>query len=366
MENGLDVERGDSEDEIVDFANASLYLSAIQTILSVMACAATAILACWILPPTMVSAVRTLTLTCLVGGLSMRAPLRIGHVHGLKLVFSALRPAVAVYIVSLVMETLLHTCTQQPDEVPSWRRVIFHLAVIGMTTSGIWRARHPLSKTDAPFLLTSASLMVVAVLPPPAVSMQGPLCQSVSFLGAAERMVRALVFSSVYTLFVYISSPSTSQYGGTVVCIMRASAASVWILGVPLAFMPMVFIQCAIAIWARLHSEGYDASARPLVHGKHINIRSSGAYDELPTRTPPHRDDVECNVECRGDAHDSSIDTPDHVFKTQQISAPVGTLPRTAGPLMFRPVDPPSHSTSLQGPPSKQRMAEIAACIPEE
>lgn len=182
-------QRGCEEEEAVDFANASLYLSAIQTILSVLACASTAVLSCWLVPTSMVSAVRTLTLTCLVGALTMRKPLRIGQVHGLSLVFSALRPAVLVYISCLIIETLLHTCTQESDEVPSWRRVVFQMAVFGMMFSGVLRARRPLSTTDAPFLITAVSLLVVAFLPPPAVSMQGtkssfnpykPLCKPCS------------------------------------------------------------------------------------------------------------------------------------------------------------------------------------------
>eukprot|EP00966_Prymnesium_polylepis_P168088 3886074-Prymnesium_polylepis.1 len=35
----------------------------------------------------------------------MHSPLRIGQVHGLALVFSALRPALVVYILCLVLET---------------------------------------------------------------------------------------------------------------------------------------------------------------------------------------------------------------------------------------------------------------------
>jgi hypothetical protein len=372
-------EGDDSEEETVDFSNASLYLSAIQTIVSVMACASTAILACWLLPTSMVSAVRTLTLTCLVGALTMRKPIRIGHVHGLTLVFSALRPAVVVYILCLVLETLLHTCTRESDEVPSWRRVLFQAAVVGMMLSGLMRARQPLSTTDAPFLLTAVSLLVVAFLPPPAVSMQGPLCQSVSLVGAAERLIRALVFSCVYSLFVYISSPANSQYGDTVVCIMRASAASVWVLGAALPLLAFVFPQCGLAIWARLGTNSREHPTVPLCPSsrKPSIYDTNPVYKKLHTHTPPpETNDIEVNDASHIQLHcnnasccpDSAQPPSPPESGSRQFADSSSSLSRNIGPLSFRPVTFPVHTQSahsLANGPSKERMAEIAATIAE-
>ena len=383
-----------SEDDVVDFSNASLYLSAIQTIVSVLACACTSILACWLIPTTMVSAVRTLTLTSLVGAFMMHKPLRIGKVHGLTVVFGSLRPAVAVYIMCLVLETLLHTCTQDTDDVPSWRRIVFQGAVVVMIGSGMMRARSPLSETDRPFLLTSLSLLLVAFLPPPAVSMQGPLCQSVSFLGAVERIVRALVFSSVYALFVFISSPNNSQYGGTVVCIMRASAASVWVLGAAPPLLLFAIPQCSLAIWARLRAgeeeeeeeeeeEGSrDGTARDgtgkdgfVVDRKHLR------YNQLATRTPPP-ETSEVDDENDDDNTDALQLTTTKSVRQPSTLAPIsarsdlsertshngmsfaahsGPLPMTVGPLVFKSVGLPACSAGAAV--SKERMQEIAASI---
>jgi hypothetical protein len=375
-------ERGDAEDEVVDFSNASLYLSAIQTILSVLACAATAILACWLLPTSMVSAVRTLTLTCLVAAITMRKPLSIGQVHGLTLIFSALRPAVVVYISCLVIETLLHTCTQESDEVPSWRRVVFQTAVVGMMLSGILRARQPLSTTDTPFLLTAACLLLVAVLPPPAVSMQGPLCQSVSVVGAAERMVRALVFACVYSLFVYISSPTNNLYGGTAVCIMRASAASVWVLGAALPLLLFAIPQCGIAIWARLRIDDEEASRLPLFStGKSNGSSNSNGYNALATQTPPPEtrdldsadDEAAIEPHLNGVSHmhvgalsPAPVESPPATAANGILSTPNSLLSRSLGPLSFKPVGSASHTAHTQpsaNVPSKERMAEIAATM---
>lgn len=318
----------------------------------------------------------------------MYKPLRIGQVHGLNLVFSALRPSVAIYISCLVLQTLLHTCTQELEEVSSWRHIVFHTAIFFMMTSGIWRAVYPLSKTDTPFLLTAVSLLVVAFLPPPAVSMQGSLCQAVNLLGAAERLARALIFSSVYTLFVYISSPTDNQYGGTLVCIMRAGAASVWTLG---AFLPLLIFcipQCCIAIWKRLRIEHE--------HGPHTPLFTQSSkvhhntYNELPVRTPPSSDtnEMELNDDTRtalqqlSDKHDKSTENSflhEPSSLTMQLSdtdAPSVQSSNTkpislnSGPLVFRPIiqqqQQQQHQFHIHAPSttiSQERMAEIASSI---
>lgn len=364
------IETKDGDDELVDFANASLYLSAIQTILSVLACAATSILACWLLPESMVSAVRTLTLTCLVAAACMHKPLHLGQVHGLKLVFSALRPAVIVYIGCLTIETLLHTCTRESDDVPSWRKVVFQSAVIGMMVSGIMRAKQPLATTDLPFLLTVACLLLVAALPPPAVSMQGPLCQSVSVPAAAERMVRAFVFGCVYSLFVYLSAPGNSHHGGIMVCIMRASAASVWVLGASFPLLLFALPQGGIAIYSRLGVSDDAVEARPFFKEATSRQANGISYAAVATRTPPPEPDCDYGLEnghhtpLRFNGTSSPSHHGTHLLQEHSLSAestnPPASQPsltrstHALGPLSFRQVTAGSTTAS------KERMRQIA------
>ena len=53
------------------------------------------------------------------------------------------------------------------------------------------RARAPLEDTDRPFVLCLVACGVIALMPPPAVALVGPLCQSVDLWEAADRVVRA-------------------------------------------------------------------------------------------------------------------------------------------------------------------------------
>ena len=160
----------DAEDAVVDFNDASLYLPLAQTIFAICACAAVSVLSCWLAPNGAVSAVRTLALCSATGGLLMRTPIRLGKAHGITVVFAALQLAVPLYLATLVVEQLVHTCSMDASHTPSWRHVVFHGAVAVQVYAGFMRARAPLEDTDRPFILTLLALMVIAIMPPPTTS----------------------------------------------------------------------------------------------------------------------------------------------------------------------------------------------------
>lgn len=172
-----DADRASLEDAMVDFSNASLYLSGLQTIFTICSVSVVSVLSCWLVPDGGVSAVRTLALCSATGVVFMRKPLRIGRAHGVQVIFSALQPSIAIYLLALVVEQLVHTCTSETTHAPSWRRVVFHAMMLLMLVSAMMRARHPLQDTDMPFLITASAVLVIAVLPPPAVALVGPLCE---------------------------------------------------------------------------------------------------------------------------------------------------------------------------------------------
>ena len=236
----------------IDFQNAVLYVGAFQVVLATVLCAITSLMCCWLLPSTTVSAVRTLVLSSLVPALLVRRPFRIGRVHGLSVVFGALRPCCAIYVASLISEQLVHTCTRDLA-TPSWRRLVFHALITVCLGSGSARARKPLEETDAPFLATVLALFLISMLPPPAVLLSGPLCSNPSLTAAAERLVRAFTFSSLYCIFVYTSAPPIQSNGEILLCVMRAGAASVWCLGCHAILLPFAVVQSALVIYTRIY-----------------------------------------------------------------------------------------------------------------
>ena len=115
------------DDPFIDFSSAGLYLVGLQTTVATVACAAASVASCWLLPPSAISAVRTLAITAATGFLCMRKPVRVGRVRGVTTIFNALRPCIALYIGVLTIEQLVHTCVATDQEPTGYtRRVIFH------------------------------------------------------------------------------------------------------------------------------------------------------------------------------------------------------------------------------------------------
>lgn len=255
----------------VDFSNAAVYVAGVQALCGVLSSAAMSVLACWALPAQAVSAVRTLTLASIVGAVCVYKPIRLAKVAGLSLVFDALRPAVPLYLTCLVLEQLVHTCSVETSATPSWRRVVFGISSLAMLGAGFARARNPLDSTDLPFLVCVGALLVVALLPPPAVALAGPLCEAPTLFSAAERLIRAASFGSVFCTFVFCSMSPTARNGGdSLVTVIRAFTSSVWTLASPAALLFLSVPQCAMAVWSRLRVE-----------------KEQQKYATLPTSSPP-------------------------------------------------------------------------------
>ena len=242
----------DPDDSVVDFNDASLYLPLAQTVFSICSCAVVSVLSCWLTFSGAVSAVRTLALCSATGGLLMRVPLRLGKAHGITVVFAALQLGIPLYLGTLVIEQLVHTCSMDASHAPSWRHVVFHGAVAVQVYAGFMRARAPLEETDRPFILCLLACGVIAIMPPPAVALVGPLCQSVDLWEAADRIVRAFCFGMLYGVTVYASTRTrTSNYSNTSIVFFRSASASIWVTGALVWWLPLAAAQCAIIMHAR-------------------------------------------------------------------------------------------------------------------
>jgi hypothetical protein len=252
----------DDEDSVIDFSNAQLYVGGIQAITATVLVAISAVICCLTTSVATVSAVRTLVVSSAVGVVVVRKPFRIGKVHGLILVFRALQPCVGIYVSSLVVEQLTHACATS-SVAPPWRRIVFTVCTLAMVFSGFLRARKPLESTDRPFLVTAAALCIAALLPPPAVMATGPLCATPSLVAIAERLVRAFVFALLYSLFVYAAAPPVQSHGEILVCVMRASAASIWVLAAHTFLLPLALVQGVYVVWIRVFSSEYKIDDDP-------------------------------------------------------------------------------------------------------
>jgi hypothetical protein len=251
--------KADADDRIVDFSNASIYVPLMQAVFATCTSAAVSVLAVWVMPPSAVSAVRTLACCAATGGMLMYTPLRVGRAHGVRFLFSSLQPLIVVYLSGLVVEQLLHTCTSDPSTPPSVRVVVFHFSILAMAISGFMRAYAPLEEVDLPFIVTLIAVFVVAVFPPPAVALTGPLCQSVTLWAAAERMVRAFAFSVSYCITVYCCTRSqkttSSSLASTAIVVSRSTAATIWILGCHPYWIILAVSQNALIVYQRVKTQ---------------------------------------------------------------------------------------------------------------
>jgi hypothetical protein len=394
----------DLEDATIDFSNASLYLTGIQTIFGICCCAVVTVLSCWLVPEGGVSAVRTLALCTATGALLMRKPLRVGRARGVKVVFTALQPAVGIYLLALIVEQLVHTCAGSTAQTTSPSRIVFHAMTLTMLVAGFMRARAPLADTDLPFLMTSAALLVIAIVPPPSVAFVGPLCQSVSVWEAAERVVRAFCFAVCYSVLVFSSTGSKNMvFDETIIVVTRSGAASAWIMACHPSLLVLAVLQCAAAIMARLRQENVaqmSPVAGVLAKG---GSSSKGVYEAVP-----NEEDLENGVTEELDVYEIQnrlLSQPSSSQETEQVAVngigsahvlkdlqppqppqpppleplpappvPAATdekepTPMLLGPLKFRqvggsgelPSTPASEATKL--PMTQERMAAIAASL---
>lgn len=253
----------DEDGKSIDFASAGLYLPAAQAILATTTSSVVSVLACWLVPVRAISAVRTLALTATVGLAIVKAPIRVGNAKGVNTIFSALRPCSAIYMFGLILEQLVHTCTPTVTsyEQGMWRRVIYHTCMAALTVAAFLRARSPRSENDLPFLVSCVAMLIVAILPPPAVAQSGPLCSPPTLMAAGERVVRAFLFSCVYVVLVYCSAPISNALPDAIVCIARSAAASAWVLGSHIMTLPLAVLQIGVLLYCSfVHSDSeYDA-----------------------------------------------------------------------------------------------------------
>ena len=175
-------------------------------------------------------------------------------------------------------------------------------------------AREPLGQRDVPFLITALALMVVALLPPPAQALVGPLCQSVSLWEASDRLVRSFAFATLYCAHVYAGTASSGlDTAGTWVVVARSGAASIWTMGAHIAWLPVAVVQCALVILARLRLEQGDGPQGPQSRYRPLSPRERHADGEAPF--PPSAvsdDDGASDGAAGGSCEGATIDAHHH------------------------------------------------------
>ena len=288
----------------VDFGSAGLYVGGLQTVAAVITAAVVSIISCWALPSSVVSGVRTLVATALTSFLVVYRAVRIGKVRGVSMLFAALRPCVFIYLMALTLEELGHaSCRGDGEDAHAVaRRIVYHVCTVVMMATAFARAQSPRSDSDLPFTITVICLATIAVLPTPSSSSHGPLSESPrTLMDAGERVLRATLFSFTYSMHVYASAPQRNVGSELLVCVGRASAASVWILCCSPILLIAFPIQVALCVVMSIsfnnsHQHEYESvplTTKDLSSKQHDNLSTTDSEHEIPHRHTIEQDKLE-------------------------------------------------------------------------
>lgn len=235
-----------------DFTSVALYVPVIQIVVATVASCISALLLTW-LPFGASNAVRTLAVASVVGLVPIVRPIRVAKTRGLDALFTMIRPVVLVYLLSMVVEQLGHSCEQwQSKSVGTWREVWYHVVVFAMMVAGFVRSYALRVDDDMPLIVTCGGLLLVALVPHSAHEYGGPLCASSSLFHATERVARAFLFATVYCVIAFTGEILMPRPNGLFVASIRACGASVWILACSVWILPLAILQVVIVVWTRV------------------------------------------------------------------------------------------------------------------
>ena len=246
--------RGYGTHNDIDFTSAALYVPGIQVVLALTVCCATMLVVCTVLPQSSMSAVRTATLSGIVGMTLVARPVRVLDCYGMDLVFDTIRPAVVAYLIAIIGEQLVHGCGMQTEDVKGTplKRMLYHACIGVALLAGFARAYQPTSQHDHPFLVSTLALVTIALVPPNPHADHGPLCGVGGAWDAAERLARAALFGTSFCTLAYASEPARHSVSEICLASARATAGSAWILGVHSIGLSLAPIQVALIVVRRL------------------------------------------------------------------------------------------------------------------
>ena len=245
------------DDPFIDFSSAGLYLVGLQTTVATVACAATSVASCWLMPSHMVSAVRTLAITALVAFVFMRKPIRVGRVRGVTTIFNALRPCVVIYIARSDHRAAgahVRRLGQQAPRLLATHRVPQHDLLSWPSPASLARRQAALRDRRA-LPGDRVSVVVIAMLPPARRAAQRPALRGGQPVHRGRPAAARLLLSRRSTSSTSTAAQPRNSIHDLAVCIMRCAAAAVWVLGCHLYVIWLPIIQAIVALWARFGQE---------------------------------------------------------------------------------------------------------------
>jgi hypothetical protein len=256
----------------IDFSSIGLYVLAVQLSGVTVLLTTITVSLPYMVPRSAASSVRTVACLCIVGVLCLRYPLRVGRTRGLVLIFHALRPGAAIFIVALVMEHLCYTDSEN-NFMGGMRMVGYHALILVLITCGLVRAVTASPNKDAPFAIAILAAALIAFLPPESTSEVSPLVGRAGGIAIADRYLRAVTFVLLYSSHAYSLAPATHLSEEVGLTVARSVAASAWTLGCHAALLPIAIVQFGLVLANRLNTRHVE----PVVLYDQVETRSNAS-----------------------------------------------------------------------------------------
>lgn len=243
----------------IDFSAIGLYVLALQLTGVILLLTTTTVALPYLVPHSAASSVRTVAALSIIAIACLRHPLRVGRTRGLVLVFHALRPGAAIYIVALVLEHLSFSDTEATF-LGGMRSLGFHALIAVLIACGLVRATSSSPNRDAPFAIALLAAGLIAFLPPESSSVVSPLIGRPSGMGIADRYLRAITFVLLYSAHAYALAPNNYLSEEVGLTVARSVAASAWTLGCHSTLLPISIVQFGLVLAHRVPSRTADAT----------------------------------------------------------------------------------------------------------
>ena len=162
-------------------------------------------------------------------------------------------------------------------------------------------------------MITLGALLVIALVPPPSLSLTGPLCGQPTAWDAGDRLLRALLFSACYVTSVYVKPPRFDVYEITI-SVIRCGATSIWVLGCTFGFLLFAPVQIAVAVTARVRESNaaLEAAYVEVADGAsdgEVDVEAGVGMPPPPPALPlPHADGT-------GDSHETTTALVDSIVR---------------------------------------------------
>jgi hypothetical protein len=160
--------------------------------------------------------------------------------------FLTLRLAIPIVAVAWICESLIYSDCGAAHTVGALRNSLIVVLLVVLVLVSAHRALFPTSRFDLPVAVAICVSLFICLIPQSLNAVHNPLGRQLTLLDSARRIGRVTAFSGAYLATVIAACPSSPFDVDVGVLSLRALAATVWILMLPMEWLLFVPFYAAI------------------------------------------------------------------------------------------------------------------------